>query len=580
MASVIFAIPTKASALSASGSTPTPAGASGSKSATGTAGAVSAVAGYFGCVATAPAAAITGVPAAAVSVPVLDVPNLAQNTTTSGATLTKCIHDTVLIPIARAIARIALQGITASTINWINNTPGGSGSSPSYVRDLSTNFRTLGDSVALPFIGNTSNGFNSPFGSSISSSLRDTYLQRTSSQGFFSSNQSTLGNYSSNPNDFLSGDWSKGDKSEWFALTTQAQNNPYLLGYTAKQQLDKRVSQAIENRKQDLLQSGGFLSWCGTNDSPSVSGNASSTQGINPGDPCTDKKGKSGTIQTPGSIIHDYAQKAVVSSGVDQLVAVRDLDSALNAIVGALAGQVLGGAQGFFGASRSSAGRPSLSIQLQNYSANNVSASDSALSMAQSKVSKVNGYINSWDYIATAANTASTSVMFLKGFCLNAPSSTNYSLFPLSKSKNASSNRQIKIADFLKATSAQALSAQKALDMEIAPVLTIARAAYPLASSTIAFVRIVEAEASTTKTINSGNAVSAATLASDIKKLVAMPPSTSQIVNAKMNASVGRTAIATPAGSLTVASGVLIDRMNLIKTNADALKSSVCTFKP
>ncbi|MDE2021832.1 MAG: hypothetical protein KGI71_02845, partial [Patescibacteria group bacterium] len=123
-------------------------------------------------------------PSAITSVPVFDTANLSVNTTAAGSTLESCIFNTVLVPIARAIARAILQQITASTINWINGSNGTG--QPSYIQNLAVHLQGVGDSFAVPFIAQIrSNAFNSPFSSAIAAALSNNYAQQTSVQGFY-----------------------------------------------------------------------------------------------------------------------------------------------------------------------------------------------------------------------------------------------------------------------------------------------------------------------------------------------------------------------------------------------------------
>ncbi|MHB8710241.1 MAG: hypothetical protein ACYC6X_01650 [Minisyncoccota bacterium] len=529
--------------------------AQGVGSSVATTGAVGAVRCYLGSKASG---IVSGLAGGATSVPVFDAANLAQNTTAAGSTLQSCMYNTILIPVVRAIARGILQQITASTINWINGSNGTG--QPSYVPNLSVHLQLVGDSVALPLIAQMATAFNSPFGSAIARSLQNHYNHQTSVAGFYAANQCTLPGTPQSQQAFLAGNWSQGGVGSWLALTT-TQSNPYLLSQAAQRQLGSSVNQAQANRRQDLIQSGGFLSWCGASSARNVlkdlSGNPTGTAAT-----CI-SNGVQQAFQTPGSVIAGYTQKAVVGSGIDQLVSVQDIDGALSAIVTALIGQVLGGNNGLLGASQPSVSSRPLTTQLQNYSAGNTTASASAASIAQTTLTNITNYTSAWQTVVNAANTASTSVASLASFCTSAATA----------SSTATSSPQI-IA-FISAATAQAAAAQAVIPTEITPLITQAQTAINSVASSQAFALKVQAEAASASSITAGTSASAVTLVTDTQTLVTMPPSTTDVSNAQQNATVFGGARASPAGSLTVSGGTPIDQMNLINTNATALRS-VC----
>ncbi len=479
-------------------------------------------------------------------IPVIDSQNLAQNSTSASATSNSCINDTILMPLARAIARMILAQITASTINWITG-KNGSGS-PMFVQSISIHLQSVGDSAALPFINQVRTGFNSPFGPTIASALQTQYNQQTSVAGFFAANQSTLARSSPNVNAFLAGNWSQGGGiPAWFALTTQPQNNPYMLYQAAQGQLSSNVSQATTNRRQDLLSGQGFLSWC--------PGDSVASGSANPQAQCTNPDGTPAKAATPGSVIHDYTQKAVVAAGIDQLITAQDLDASLGAIASALVTQVLSGS-GLFGASQSSGGRPAITAQLQNYSANNSSAAASATALAQTTMSNISAYTGAWNSISTAANTASTTLANLASFCTSAAAAATDS------------------PSFATAARAQATAAQNAITTEIVPVLVQVQAAISSVASTQALAIQTQSDALAATSAAAATNGAGGALSADTQALGAAHPSTSDVANAQAIATVTNSAVANPAGSLTVSNGTLVDQMNLITANATAIKAS------
>ncbi|MDD3531512.1 MAG: hypothetical protein PHV99_02915 [Candidatus Pacebacteria bacterium] len=485
------------------------------------------------------------------------------------------------MPLIRSIIKKTIQNMTKSVVNWINGA--NSSKAPSYVPNLSIHLQGVGDSAALAFIEQMRTGFNSPFGSAISSALLKDYAQKTSVAGFFSGNQNTLTKYSSNPSAFVGGSWSQGGLGEWFALTGPTQNNPFILYQTAQNQAVSNVTQAQTNRRQDLVQSGGFLSLC-------PAGSTSST-GVKPQAPCTSEDGKPVQSVTPGSMIHAYATKAIADAGFDQsyaqLISANDFDSALSAVLNAVMDQVLGAATGLLGggspSSTSSGGGPrstAITSALGSYTDSSTSASESAsasgLSAAQSVLSNITTYLNSWQTIATAANTASSSAASLADFCTAAA---------IDAAANPAGWSSLDV--FINKANTQATAARNAITSVIAPALQ--EAAAVASSSVIANTKALALKVQANSvagldTTASANSSAASTLSVQTQTLLTSSPTPTETDNAQKNASVNGGAIAlpmstsaTPTVSLDVTGGSLVDRMNLISTNAQTLKTKSCT---
>jgi hypothetical protein len=471
-----------------------------------------------------------------VSVPVSDAVNTSVNGGTLGNTGSNCINDLILVPLARAAIRALLQKITQSTINWINGS-NGTGQS-SYVPNLGTHLQGVGDSAVLSFIAQTATGFNSPFGPSISSALSQQYAQQTSLAGFYSANQCTLSKSSPNINAFLAGNWSQGGNATWLTLTTQPQNNPYTLYQITTAQAGSNNNQAVTNRRQDLLQSNGLLSFCAGDTTTNYS-IANRPGGISPQVSCTGQNGKPAQVSTPGSVISSYLQTNV-NSGIGQLVSAQDLDQALGQIVSALVNQVIG-PKGLFGSSQPSS---STNTTVTATAATPSSAATSAASLAQSMLTQLTTYTNAWNTIAAAANAAQASVTAFQNACAADTSTTQ-----------GMTNQS---------------AAQAALSTEITPVLTQVQTASSTAATAQALALKVQAEAVTIPIADPNQ------FSTDVSTLASLPPVANDVISVQLNANVTNQATSSPAGSLTVSGGTLVDKMNLISKNAAALTASGC----
>ena len=527
--------------------------------------------------------------AAAIAVPVTDIPNTTVDTSTAGSAYGSCFNQLVIMPLARAAIKSAIQKATSNIIGWINNTPGQNGTSaPSYVQDLQGHMQDVGTVKAFAFLSQFSNLSNSPFATAIVSSLRSNYLQQSSAAGFFGANQCTLNNASPDINAYIAGDWSQGGTAAWFALTTQTQNNPYTLYQASQSQLNSQIADAQAAQAALLSYGQGFLSWCGAGTTAYPAGNNPDEASPNvvsatPTVQCENQDGTPAPIQTPGSVIHDYTQKAVVASGFDQLISANDLDNALGSIVSALATQVLGGVGGLLGSSvassNSAANNGTIVSQLQDYSASSVSATQSAFQTAQTMLDRITTYTSAWNTIGAAADTASTSAVSLASFCTSAADAAALTLWNSSGggfgalSAPTPADLASMHSPFIDAARAQAAAVPAVLATEIAPVIAQAQAAPDAASTTQALALQVQTEASGG---SSTAGTAGATLASDVATLVAMFPTLTDLSNAQIDATAGAGAVASPAGSLTVSGGTLVSQMNLITSNAATLKTTVC----
>lgn len=506
--------------------------------------------------------------AAMASVPTSDTINQQINSRTFGTTLGTCMNDVILVPIVRAALRKVVQRMTASIIDWIN---GGNGTGrPSYVQDLAGNLQSLGDTKALAFLSQFNQGSNSPFASSIVSSLRNDYLQSTSLAGFFGSNQDTLSQSSPDPRAFLSGDWSKGGVAEWFALTSQPQNNPYALFQNSQSQLAASVGEAQSTRVRELGWGQGFLSWCGSSPSNASSGTVGAST-----DACTGSDGRPGQILTPGSILHDYTQKAVVSVGFDQLISVHDLDSAFSAVVQTLFNRVLNSAAGgLFGTSNPASGPP-VTNELRNYQGGSQSAADNAAQTAQAEIDNSTAYAGAWNTIGTYASTASSSVADFTGYCAAQIQEANNRLNNPNAQPSAANTRTLN--DFIQMATNLMNSATAARTTIVDPAVADQQKALSDAAAKRAFGLTVQAEAS------GGNP--STTIAGDLTKLISMSPTVSDTAAAQSAASqtgsartsaqlLGKDPLSTP---FDITGGTTVDQMSLLSSNAQAMRPS-CTL--
>ena len=151
--------------------------------------------------------------------------------------------------LARTVAKIAIQQITSSVVNWINS---GFQGSPSFVTNPTKFFGNVADQAAGAYIKQSSD-FSflcSPIQASIRIAVASTYANNRSSQSC------SLTSVMSNVQNFANGGW-----SNFLSFTTEGTNNSfgaYSYGVTG---LNSVVAKATGQKQTELLQGRGFLSF-------------------------------------------------------------------------------------------------------------------------------------------------------------------------------------------------------------------------------------------------------------------------------------------------------------------------------
>lgn len=326
----------------------------------------------------------------------------AAGTSNAASTLTLWLKAYVLDPVAWGVAQGILQTMTGKIIALIGN---GNKGAPMFVTNLQGHLQGVGDSQTSAFLVQFAANSKSPFAASIASSLRTNYLRGTSLAGFWAANQCTLSKSSSDVNKFLAGDYSQGGAKAWFALTTQEQNNPYMLYQNSQAQLGSVVGGAQAARTAQVNQGQGFLSTCTTD-----SGN-SSAAGANPGDKCTNKNGSPGTVQTPASVISASLNKALGST-IDRTVNINQISQIISSIVSSLVSDTLN--KGLLAMTTGPVGTRAI----DTYTQAPVTAPINVSGQIDNKMNTdVLPYQSAWEKISESANTASSSINNLIKIC-------------------------------------------------------------------------------------------------------------------------------------------------------------------
>jgi hypothetical protein len=265
--------------------------------------------------------------------------------------------------IAWAIAKLALQQITESTIDWINS---GFGGSPAFVQDLGGFLKDSAKKIADEFIyGSALNALCSPFQLNIRIALQLKYANKDVPA------RCTLSGVVGNVENFLN-DFSAGGLPGWFELTVNPNNNFFGASAAAESALFGRLSAKKEIDINKLIFGKGFLgkeecNVAQTNDVAAINAAPDGPQkqaniqaGVYTANKIVCK------IVTPGETISASLNKAL-GTGQDSLVAADQINEVISALFAQLAVQVLRGARGLLGTSDSGGdGRPSYLDQINN----------------------------------------------------------------------------------------------------------------------------------------------------------------------------------------------------------------------
>ncbi|MFA6458861.1 MAG: hypothetical protein WCV79_00465 [Candidatus Paceibacterota bacterium] len=314
---------------------------------------------------------ITSVNAQVIYVPTNDMGPFAIKRTTDTTMLQ--VKNYVLDGLAWSVAKIMLQQVTASVVNWINS---GFEGSPAFLTNPGAFFADTADQITGAFIANTGvlSRLCSPFsidirlGLALSGGGSDyRRYECTLSTVINNAKKSTVnvnGNVTVNGSSvinenvsasgdgasidgFMNGDFNQGGWPAFMAMTTQPQNNIYGAYLQAKSDLDYQIATKQNNIRLDLQMGRGFMSWQKCTDvnidEAAMFSNNSKDAGL------TQKVGKDGKVkyqdcqtQTPGSVIAGSIDKSL---GIpqDTLNIAGSLDQIVGALFSQLVSKVLSG---------------------------------------------------------------------------------------------------------------------------------------------------------------------------------------------------------------------------------------------
>lgn len=256
------------------------------------------------------------------SIPPIPVSDSAQRNKEVGITIFGfTIPGLSLDSLAINIAKKSLERIVDSTVDWINN---GFEGNPAYVTNPKQYFRDIADGVAGDFIKGSDLGFLcSPFQAKIRLALQKNYVR---AKPFQCTLTEIVGNVEAFYDDFSQGGW-----DGFFVMTQNNANNPYGAYLEAQIELDARLAEALNLKKEELSWNGGFLNW-----SECIKKNSDTGE-------CIER----GPTKTPGVVIEKQLEN-VLGTGVRQLELADEFDELIGALLGQLLQKSVLGVQGLF----------------------------------------------------------------------------------------------------------------------------------------------------------------------------------------------------------------------------------------
>lgn len=229
-------------------------------------------------------------------------------------------REFVLDDIAFTIAKLALQQITKSIIQWINS---GFKGSPAFITDLGAFLQNSADKIAGEVIyGSDLKALCSPFALNIRISLQLKYAAKDTPV------RCTLSGVVNNVENFLGGNFASGGLPGWFEMTVNPNNNFFGASASAESFLFGRLQAKKEIDLNKLIWGSGFLS-----------------KEICEG---TDDGKERCRIVTPGETISE-ALNFTLSTGERTLIEADEINEVISALFAQLAQQALQGAGGLLG---------------------------------------------------------------------------------------------------------------------------------------------------------------------------------------------------------------------------------------
>lgn len=561
-------------------------------------------------------------------------------TVSSSAALQALVIDAyVLQPLAFILSGNLLKLMTQGVIQFVIGKANGTGI-PQFVADIRASLQTVSDANTIAYFNEFIRSSRSPWNTAILSQLRKEYLNETSLAGFWAENMDTLKRTSPYAFGYLNGNWAQGGVASWFALTTQFQNNPYLLYPTVKEQLASVIGPGVPGatgaRVKDIENGQGFVSWCGSSDGFLGEMTTDTMAGSQAAD--VDLAFETAFNQNYDSAINDFkmtpeeARKYATEKATEaynEAFAIAKEANKNNSFLGVAPGDPCTNADGTTGTiktpgsvilaslNKALGGQQDNVVRMGNVGPeiNNILANIGVVLKTVNFATQILGGPGSGGIFGVDQPSGAGSVSSLRQYA-DSPGNlgaTNKGILENETIKKISGPDMLeRVAKYESAvnvireaantasTSVTSLISYCADQVLIAsstpgastPIqsqLDAARTAFttkiaPVLSQTASADRIIAAARALVQKIqdeqNATTEAESAAYAADLQTLQSAPPSPSDVANAQQATVSLSLAKANPTGSLTVSGGSLVEQLGLLSTNADALRSACIAPAP
>lgn len=255
--------------------------------------------------------------------------------TIAGAEIAERTKEDLLDGLAWMVAKVAVQSMTRSIVNWINS---GYEGSPAFSQNLNRDLRQVSDAIAGAFLTDFFEAnIDTPFVSQARAAVSVYYLM-SSGDALEQRLKYTLAGYARRSTDFIRGDWSGGGLSGLYGLTFRCENDPNCASLLIQEKLIVSIDAHAQKLLHEFNAGRGFLSWQGKcHDDASVSSGKNKSTSLS-----DEKKCAKYDVVTPGSVVEQTLVDSL-GSGVRQLELADSINEIVSAVVMQMVGQVLGG---------------------------------------------------------------------------------------------------------------------------------------------------------------------------------------------------------------------------------------------
>jgi len=342
--------------------------------------------------------------------------------TIAGQGIAERVKEDLLDGLAWTFAKVAIQSMTRSIVNWINS---GYEGEPAFSQNLTRDLRQAGDAVAGAFI---TDFFEANIDSPFLSLARDTvsvYYLLTSEDALAQRLKYSLGSFAQRSTDYIRGDWSGGGLSGWYGLTFRCENDPNCSSFLVHEALAQRIDAQSRKFIAEFNAGRGFLSWKGecslyesqTDNSAAFQRCVADNEANGTNNDCFALYGNMGTslgdedtcaeydVMTPGAVVEESLSEAL-GSPIKQLELADSINEIVAAVVTQMVNQVLGGG-GLAGLSTPRAsGNTSPINQATNPNTSGTSITGGFAAQVNRELTKATEYRNAWADIQTVAIAA------------------------------------------------------------------------------------------------------------------------------------------------------------------------------